>query len=92
MKRKSKIEADLDPPGMHSRPGAKAADSAIANAKGARKPRARAVKPASGMEADLDPVGHTRPGSRAADVALANAGNAGKRGTAASNGPRKKGR
>ena len=86
MKRKPKLEADLDPVGTrHSRPGAKAADSAIENSKRARKSRAGAAvkKRAAGIEADLDPPGHSRPGSRAADIALANAGSAPKRRKAA---------
>ena len=92
MKRKPKLEADLDPPG-HTRPGSKAADTAVANATGARKTRAGAVKKRAGrLEADLDPPGHTRPGSRAADVALANAGTAGKRRITAAKPKRKTGR
>ena len=73
MKRKPKLEADLDPPGL-TRPGSKAATDAVANAKRTRKTRTAPVKPARGLEADLDPPGRTRPGSRAAEVAIANAG------------------
>jgi hypothetical protein len=81
MKKKPELEADLDPVGTrHTRPGAKAAESALANAKDAtpRKRAAPATAQPKGkpqLEADLDPVGtrHTRPGAKAAESALANA-------------------
>jgi len=60
MKKKPELEADLDPKGTrHSRPGGKAAESAMANAKpgSAPKRRARAGSP-------------TRPGSTAAARAV----------------------
>ncbi len=79
MKKKPELEADLDPRGTrHTRPGAKAAESALANAKpgAARNARPTAPEPKNkrGLEADLDPSGtrHTRPGSKAAESALAN--------------------
>jgi hypothetical protein len=82
MKKKPELEADLDPVGTrHTRPGAKAAESAVANAKAAptrnRPPRPAAAQPKGKprLEADLDPVGtrHTRPGAKAAESAMANA-------------------
>jgi hypothetical protein len=59
-KKPDEIEADLDPAGTrHSRPGGKAAESALANAKPAAKSKRR--KTAS------EP---TRPGSTAASRAV----------------------
>ena len=60
MKKKPILEADLDPKGTrHTRPGGKAADSALASSKpAARKPRAGSPSP-------------TRPGSTAAGRAVA---------------------
>jgi hypothetical protein len=57
MKKKPELEADLDPPG-HTRPGAKIAESAVANT----KPAARKRRPAS-----AEP---TRPGATAAARAV----------------------
>ena len=61
MKKKSELEADLDPKGTrHTRPGSKIADAAIALAKPARAPkRGAAARSAS------------RPGSTAATRAVA---------------------
>jgi hypothetical protein len=90
MKKKTRLEADLDPIGTrHSRPGSKAADAALADSKSAAKRNALYRSPKAGetmtkktgLEADLDPVGsrHSRPGSKAAETAIANS----KRGTQA---------
>lgn len=60
MKKKPELEADLDPPGTrHTRPGAKTAESALANAN-ARKTRKRSA-------GDSSP---TRPGATAAARAV----------------------
>jgi len=60
MKKKPEMEADLDPQGTrHSRPGGKAAESAMANAKPGTAPRRRA---GAGSP--------TRPGSAAAARAV----------------------
>ena len=57
--KKKPLEADLDPRGTrHSRPGGKAAESAIANSKAGVKPRRTASAP-------------SRPGSTAAARAVA---------------------
>ena len=59
MKKKTKLEADLDPAGTrHSRPGGKAAETAIANAKAAAR---RGQRPSS----------PSRPGATAAARAVA---------------------
>ena len=90
MKKKTRLEADLDPVGTrHSRPGSKAADVALADSKSTAKRNALNRSPKAGetltkkssLEADLDPVGsrHSRPGSKAAETAIANS----KRGTTA---------
>ena len=61
MKKKPELEADLDPRGTrHTRPGAKIAESALANSKPAPK-RSRSGGAAS----------PTRPGSTAAGRAVA---------------------
>jgi hypothetical protein len=60
MKRKPKLEADLDPAGTrHTRPGSKIAESAVGNAK---KPQQREATPALAAP--------TRPGSTAAARAV----------------------
>ena len=59
MKKKTELEADLDPQGTrHTRPGGKAAESALANSKPAPKRRAGSSEP-------------TRPGATAAARAVA---------------------
>lgn len=59
MKKKPELEADLDPKGTrHTRPGEKAAESAVANA----KPGAARKRPAAS--------GPTRPGATAAARAV----------------------
>ena len=59
MKKKPILEADLDPKGTrHTRPGGKAAESALANSKPAPKKRGAGEYP-------------TRPGSTAAARAVA---------------------
>ena len=81
MKKKTRLEADLDPVGTrHSRPGSKAADVALAQSNATGKRNAPGRSPTAGettksrLEADLDPVGtrHSRPGSKAAESAIAN--------------------
>ena len=60
-KKEPELEADLDPAGTrHTRPGGKAAETALANA---RKPARSKKRPAS--------AGPTRPGSTAAARAVA---------------------
>ena len=60
MKKTKKLEADLDPPGTrHTRPGTKAADSALANSRAAPTRR----RSGGGSSA-------TRPGATAAGRAL----------------------
>jgi hypothetical protein len=59
MKKKTQIEADLDPAGTrHTRPGGKAAESAVENSKPAASPRKRGSS---------EP---TRPGATAAARAV----------------------
>ena len=59
MKKKTELEADLDPVGTrHSRPGSKIAERAIANAKAPAKSRRKSSEP-------------TRPGATAAARAVA---------------------
>jgi hypothetical protein len=58
MKKKTELEADLDPTGTrHTRPGGKAADSALANAKAPAKSRKKSSET-------------TRPGATAAARAV----------------------
>jgi hypothetical protein len=58
MKKKTELEADLDPPGTrHTRAGSKAADSALANSRAPAKSRKKPAEP-------------TRPGATAAARAV----------------------
>jgi hypothetical protein len=66
MKKKPVLEADLDPPGTrHTRPGAKAAEAALANAGSLLSRRRR-----GGTSSAKPAAGPTRPGATAAARAV----------------------